>query len=168
MDNWLQSEHALKLWAQHSATVNYLSLRNIVGDKRSTRWTACVIIWYTLAGDDDNKGEGSLWGRSDHVTAACSMHTVALKRCGLFGFASELFTSKCVRYAFGFSNSVFYQGCINGLLLATINTVFVKIVEHKIRASKVSKNWARALLGGSLKIRHLCMTPGCYRIQTTQ
>lgn len=63
------------------------------------------------------------------MTAACRMHTVALESCGLFGFASELFTSKCVRYAFGFSNSVFYQGCINGLLLATINTDFIKIVK---------------------------------------
>lgn len=107
-------------------------------------------------------------GGSDHVTAACSMHTVALKRCGLFGFASELFTWKCVQYAYGFSNSVFYQGYINGLLLATINIVFVKIVKHEIRASKVSKNWACALLGRSLKIRHLCMTSGCFRIQTTQ
>jgi hypothetical protein len=107
-------------------------------------------------------------GGSDHVTAAGSMHTVALKRCGLFRFASELFTSKCVRYAFGFSNSVFYQGCINGLLLAIINIVFVKTVKHKIRASKVSKNWACALLGGSLKIRHICMTSGCFRIETTQ
>jgi len=62
VDNWLQSEHALKLCAQHSATVNYLSLGSIVGDKCSTRWTACVIIWYTLARDDDNKCEGSLWG----------------------------------------------------------------------------------------------------------
>lgn len=107
-------------------------------------------------------------GGSDHVTAACSRHTVALQRCGLFGFASELFTSKCVRYAFGFSNSVFYRGCINGLLLATINTVFVKIVKPKIRASNISKNGACALLGGGLKIRHLCMMSGCFRIKTTQ
>jgi len=112
--------------------------------------------------------ERSLWGESDHVTAACNKHTVALKICGLFGFASELFTSKCVQYAYGLSNSVYYQGCINGLLLATINIIFVKRVKHKIRASKVSKNWVCALLGGSLKIRHLCMTSGCFRIQITQ
>jgi hypothetical protein len=77
-----------------------------------------------------------------------------VKRCRLFGFASELFTSKCVQYAFGFSNSVFHQGCMNGLLLAKINTVFVEIVKHKLRASNVRKNGACDLLGGSLKIRH--------------
>jgi hypothetical protein len=43
---------------------------------------------------------------------------------------------------------------MNGLLLAKINTVFVKIVKHKLRASNVRKNGACALLGGSLKIRH--------------
>jgi hypothetical protein len=107
-------------------------------------------------------------GELDHVTATCSRHTVASKRCGLFGFASELFTSKCVWYAFGFSNSVFHRGCVNGLLLATINTVFVKIVKHKIRALNISKNGACAFLGGSLKIRHLCMMSGCFRIKTTQ